>query len=58
METFANNTLYCITGKDRDGKRFEAIYTTNPQNYNIYRGTLWYVNKQTNKRQKILTYYN
>jgi len=58
MVTFANNTLYCITGKDSKGKRFKPIYTKNPQNYNIYIGTLWYVNPKTNKRQKILEYFN
>ena len=56
--TFANNTLYCITGTDRNGRRFKAIYTTNPQHYDIYSGTLWYVNRKTGKRRKILTYYN
>ena len=58
METFANNTLYCITGKDREGKHFRAIYTTNPQNYNIYIGTLWHVNRQTKKRTKIMNLHN
>jgi len=53
-----SNTRYCITGTDKQGKRFEAIYTTNPQHYNIYRGTLWHVCKQTNKRTKILEYFN
>jgi len=32
---------YRITGVDKSGKRFTPIITTNPQHYNIWRGTLW-----------------
>ena len=53
-----NNTLYCITGMDINGKRFEPIYTTTPQHYNTYRGTLWYINRKTKKRKQVLEYFN
>jgi hypothetical protein len=47
---------YVITGKDRSGKRFKPIYTSTPQHYNIWEGTLWYQNK--GKRAKIKEYWN
>lgn len=50
--------LCTIFNQDSNGKRFKPIYTTNPQHYNIYTGTLWYINRKTKKRQKILEYFN
>lgn len=50
---------YVITGIDRAGKRFSPIYTFTPQNYNIWKGTLWeIVDKGTGKRKKIREYFN
>ena len=51
------NTKYVITGRLRNGKRFSPIHTNTPQHYNIYRGTLWEVDKN-GKRKKVLGYYN
>lgn len=32
---------YKITGTLINGKRFRPIFTTQPWNYNIYKGTIW-----------------
>lgn len=35
------NIHYVITGKLRNGKRFEPIHTTDYRNYNIWNGSVW-----------------
>ncbi len=37
------NPHFVITGKLRNGKRFEPIHTTDYRNYNIWNGTVWRV---------------
>lgn len=44
-------TIYVITGRDKEGKQFEPIYTTTPQHYNIWVGTLW---KLVDGRRKLI----
>lgn len=57
LDKFNNEvSRYCITGIDRYNKRFK-IYTNNPYHYNIYRGTVWYIDGN-NRRIKIRYYYN
>ena len=46
---------YIITGKLRNGKRFKPIYTTTPQHYNIWQGSLWEL--INGKRKLIKRYY-
>ncbi len=48
---------YCITGIKTNGQRFKPIYTNQPENYNIYKGTLWRVDS-SGKRTKVKSYYN
>ena len=43
-------TNYCITGILINGKRFATIYTTTPQHYNIWRGNIWEVDKESRKK--------
>ena len=47
---------YVITGKLRNGKRFKAIYTDQPWNYNIFQGTVWQL--VNGKRKKLKEIYN
>lgn len=46
--------LYCITGVYKDGIRF-IKYTSVPQHYNIWMGTLWKIG-QDGARKKIRDY--
>ena len=50
-------TRYVITGVLRNGRRFIPIHTDTPENYNIYRGTLWGI-LPSGKRKKIRDYNN
>lgn len=47
---------YVITGKLRNGKRFKAIHTDTPWNYNIWQGTVWEI--VDGKRKKVKEIYN
>lgn len=49
--------LYVITGKLANGRRFRPIKTNQPQNYNIYQGTIWEV-QPNGKRKRIATVWN
>lgn len=44
---------YVITGVLKNGKRFKPIHTQSPQHYNIWRGTIWVIRKDTGKRKVI-----
>jgi len=48
---------YVITGTDRNGKRFDPIHTNTPQHYNIWRGSLWEL-KENGNRKLVKRYYN
>lgn len=50
-------TKFVITGVDRAGRRFSPIYTNTPQHYNIWKGTLWKIDKN-GRRRKIGEYAN
>jgi len=50
--------LFEITGIKKDGKRFKPIRTLTPQHYNIWCGTVWIINPNTNKRKKHYTINN
>lgn len=39
--------MYVITGTNRSGKRFTPIYTNCPSCYNIWKGSIWKVDKWT-----------
>jgi len=54
-------TRYVITGILKNGKRFNPIYTTSPQHYNIWKGSVWelvpdFINYKL-KRKLILKLY-
>jgi hypothetical protein len=46
-----------ITGTLKNGKRFDPIYTLTPQHYNIWKGTVWCIDKN-GKRYKMYTINN
>lgn len=40
---------YAITGILKNGRRFKPIYTNTPQHYNIWKGSIWLLQKDTRK---------
>lgn len=48
---------FVITGTDRNGKRFNPIYTNTPNYYNIYRGTVWKL-LSSGKRKRFYQVFN
>ena len=48
---------FVITGVDRNGRRFEPIKTNTPQHYNIWKGSLWRIQEDGN-RKLVQRYYN
>ena len=44
---------YVITGILKNGRRFRPIYTISPQHYNIWKGSIWVIRKDTGKRKLI-----
>lgn len=47
---------YCITGILKNGRRFKPIYTTTPQHYNIWKGSIWILKE--GKRKLLTAIYN
>jgi hypothetical protein len=52
-ENIGREGTFVITGIDRTGKRF-VIHTIEPQHYNIWKGSLWYIE---NDKRKLITRY-
>lgn len=44
---------YVITGILKNSKRFMPIITTTPQHYNVWKGSIWVITKDTHKRKLI-----
>lgn len=43
---------FCITGVKKNGQRFSPIYTNHPENYNIWRDTVWRLDSEGNKTKE------
>jgi hypothetical protein len=52
MESNNYGGQFVITGTLVNDKRFRPIYTKTPQHYNIWKGTIWKVDKTTGKRKR------
>lgn len=53
--------LYHVTGVDVYGRRFKRIATSNrihALSINLYRGTVWEVDKETGKRKVMVQVWN
>lgn len=53
MTLFSYTENYVITGILKNGRRFTPIHTNTPQHYNIWKGTIWVIRKDTGKRKVI-----
>ena len=52
-DTFSYTEDFVITGILKNGRRFKPIYTKTPQHYNIWKGSIWIICKDTGKRKLI-----
>lgn len=55
-DDFTHINCYVITGILKNGKRFKPIYTLTPQHYNIWRGTVWFINADATRRKQYEIY--